>query len=417
MLVDVSPDEIAMGMYVHGFKGSWLHHPFWRAKFLVDDDRVLERIRSSTVDAVIIDIEKGAGAASPATSPHVATVQVESIARPSRPYRRPDRQPPYQRDPDSIEVERARTIIARGKRLVLRLFDDARLGTLSMSNEIVGLVEEISASLERSRTTLISIARLKTKDEYTYLHSVAVCALMMNFGRQLGMDEAEIRDLGIAGLFHDVGKMAVPIDLLNKAGKLSDEEFAQMKRHTAAGHDLLKACDKVPSVALDVALHHHERMDGTGYPDGLRGNAFSLAARMGAICDIYDALTSDRIYKEAWTPADAISRMRGWTDHLDQDLLFSFMQSITVYPPGMLVRLRSNRLGIILPNGRRASRPRARAFYAIADGTFIAAQDVALSDSLNTDQAMAAAVPAHWPIGDWTSLQAHLLAGSYVPPG
>lgn len=417
MLVDVPPDQIAMGMYVHGFRGSWLNHPFWRAKFLVADDHVLEKIRTSHVDAVIIDMDKGSGPSRPAAIVHQSPAAVRLPPRRTDARTIPIRQTPAPHNADTMEVERARTIIAKGKRLVMRLFADARMGHLSMSNEIIGLVEEISASLERSRTTLISIARLKTKDEYTYLHSVAVCALMMNFGRQLGMDEDAVHDLGIAGLFHDVGKMAVPIDLLNKAGKLSDEEFAQMKRHTDAGHALLNACDQVPPVALDVALHHHERIDGTGYPHGLHGTAFTISARMGAICDIYDALTSDRIYKEAWTPAEAITRMKGWTDHLDQDLLFTFMQSISVYPPGLLIRLRSNRLGIILPNGRRASRPRARAFYSIPDAAFIDAQDVALSDSLSTDQAMGVELARHWPIDDWDSMQAHLLAGSYVPPG
>lgn len=399
-------------MYIHGFEGSWFRHPFWRARFVVTDQGVLDRIRTSPIDGVIIDTAKGKALASPTASLSNEQVARSSIVRP-RPVMATHPSSITRQNPD---VEQARKIIARGKQMVKRLFEDARLGNLAMSKDILDLVDEMSSSIERNRTTLINIARLKTKDEYTYLHSVAVSALMMNFARQLGMDADAIRDMGVAGLFHDVGKMMVSNEVLNKAGRLSDAEFAEIKAHTTAAAEMLSQCEKVPPLAIDVAQHHHERIDGTGYPHGLTGDRLSIAARMGAICDIYDALTSERAYKDAWTPAKAITRMTEWTDHLDQKLLFSFMLSIGLFPPGMLVRLRSNRLGVILPNGRRASRPKARAFYSIPDAMFLPAQDVTLSDDLKADQAVSLENPLHWPLSNWMKWQEILLSGDYTPP-
>ncbi|WP_281061186.1 HD-GYP domain-containing protein [Sphingobium sp. Sx8-8] len=413
MLISIDPYQVTMGMYVHAFKGSWFNHPFWRPRFVITDMDVLDRIRASDVEAVIIDSSKGKG---PESKHPPAAMDVRGSPLPatrslqSRSWSAP-REKVHNR-----EMEQARQIISRGKQIVTRLFDEARLGRLAVTPDVLTLVDDISRSLERSRSTLLNMARLKNKDEYTYLHSVAVCALMVNFARQLGMDEDRVRDLGISGLMHDVGKMAVPLDILNKAGRLSDDEFALVKDHTLSGRTLLEQCEGMPQTAIDVALHHHERMDGTGYPFGIGGAQLSVAARMGAICDIYDALTSERIYKEAWTPSEAIARMSGWTGHLDEKLLFAFMQGMNLYPPGILVRLRSNRLAIALPNGRRGSRAKARAFYAIPERAFIPAEDIPLSDHPAGDQIISLEEPAHWPLVDWSSLQDDILLNRYRPP-
>jgi len=161
---------------------------------------------------------------------------------------------------------------------------------------------------------------------------------------------------------------------------------------------------------MDVSLHHHEKVDGTGYPRRLSGEAISLAARMGAICDVYDALTSNRAYKAAWTPVEAIAAMAGWAGQFDRDLLFSFMQSIAVYPPGMLVRLRSNRLAVVLDNGPRASRPRVRAFYSTTDHELIQPMTLVIDDSWATDQIISEEAPEKWRIADWPAVQEKLAA-------
>jgi len=156
---------------------------------------------------------------------------------------------------------------------------------------------------------LISLARLKTADDYTYMHSVAVWALMVALGRQMGLDEEELRTAGLAGLLHDLGKALMNQDVLNKPGKLTDEEFEHIKSHPHEGWKLLKEAGSVNEAVLDVCRHHHERTDGNGYPDRLAGEQFTRLARMGAICDVYDAITSNRPYKRGWDPAESILRM------------------------------------------------------------------------------------------------------------
>lgn len=403
----IVPSQATIGMYICGFKGAWLHHPFWRARFLIQDDVTLEKIRSSTVDAVIIDDEKGVGlpiVASDSDAPCSPGEDAQIITLP-RPTQRTAIGDP--------EIERARSVLRHGKKLVMGLFEDARMGRLNVTGDVAALVNDIALSVERNQATLINMARLKTKDEYTYLHSVAVCALMINFARQLQMPEAQVHEMGVAGLLHDVGKMAMPAEILNKSGRLTHDEFEQIKRHPVSGNELLLGSGNIPAVALDVALHHHEKVDGSGYPFGLEGTQISLAARMGAICDIYDALTSNRCYKAAWTPSEAITKMTSWTGHLDPDLLFTFAQSVAIFPPGLLVRLRSNRLAVILPNGMRGSRAMARTFFDARAKEALPVEDVMIAGGLNGDHVVSREEPSHWPFPNWAHMHAELMAGRY----
>lgn len=147
------------------------------------------------------------------------------------------------------------------------MFSDVRMGKALEIEEAVSLVDEINQSMERNSNALLSLIRLKTVNEYTYLHSVAVCMLMVAVGRQLGLSGEQLRQAGVAGLLHDVGKMAIPSEVLDKPGKLTDDEFTIIKSHPQRGWEILKSCYQVHETALDVCLHHHERMDGQGYPE------------------------------------------------------------------------------------------------------------------------------------------------------
>ena len=196
--------------------------------------------------------------------------------------------------PVSVELARAAKICAQSKRAVTSMFNEARLGKAVDTAGAKRLVEEISDSVSRNPGALISLARLKTADDYTYMHSVAVCALMIALARQLDLDEELTQRLGIAGLLHDLGKALMPMDVLNKPGKLTDEEFAIIKTHPEEGYKLLLGSTGADEIALDVVLHHHEKTDGSGYPKRLKDAEISLHAKMGAVCDVYDAITSNR---------------------------------------------------------------------------------------------------------------------------
>lgn len=402
-------------MYIHAFDGPWLRHPFWLPRFLLSSPDDLTALLESDVVTLVIDESRG----TPLVIPSLA--RTNAAPGPAAEAPAPDEpgsvaqleKRPAERPCTTLEErERAARVMSRSKRAIKGLFEGARLGKAIRSEDVVPVVEEISASVARNAHALIGLSRLKSKDDYTYVHSVAVCALMVNFAKHLDLGPAEVHELGVAGLLHDVGKMAVPDGVLNKPSSLTDEEFAIVRTHPQQGHRLLQAGSGIPETALDVCLHHHERIDGTGYPFKLQDAQISRAAKMGAICDVYDALTSDRSYKKAWAPDEAIIRMRGWQGHFDPELLFRFMQSIAVFPFGMLVRLRSNRLGIVLENGRRASRPRVRAFYSTRDRAILPFEDVVIDDNLASDQILSEEDPAAWGFADWTVTSEQVLAGA-----
>jgi putative nucleotidyltransferase with HDIG domain len=254
----------------------------------------------------------------------------------------------------------------------------------------------------RNPGALISLARLKSVDDYTYMHSVAVCALMVALARQLGIDEKTTREAGMAGLLHDLGKAVMPMEVLNKPGKLTDEEFRIMKSHPAEGHRMLVEGGVAGEIPLDVVLHHHEKVDGSGYPKGLKGDAISLFAKMGAVCDVYDAITSNRPYKSGWDPAESIRKMTEWsTGHFDQRIFQAFVKSVGIYPIGSLVRLESGRLGIVVDQTELSLlAPKVRVFFSTKANAHIPLEVVDLSARNAPDKIVSREDPAKWNFAD-----------------
>jgi len=355
----IRPEDVRLGMYVCGFGGSWFSHPFWRAKFVLQTQQDLDRVQGSNVAYVVIDDALGI---EPAVQ---AEARPAPAATPSAPVRlrSPERSARAQWDEREKALERsdkqqAKALVARSMKVLRTAFADVRLGRAVRMDEVTAIVDDVVGTIDRNPRTLLEILRLKSKNEYTYLHSVAVCTLMVNAARHMAKGATETREYGLAGLLHDLGKMGVDDAILNKEGKLTDAEFLAVRNHPEHGYQVLSQSPNIPEAALDVCRHHHEKMDGSGYPFGLPAEAISMVARLGAVCDVYDALTSERVYKDAWSPVEALTAMWSWEGHFDRALLFTFMQSIGVFPAGMLVQLRSNRLALVLENKRRASRPR-----------------------------------------------------------
>lgn len=405
----IPADQVRAGMYVCGFGGPWMDHPFWRTRFVLKSDRDVERIRSSGVPYVVIDDERGLGlpAAPVAPAPPAPQPDRAAIRRAISDWEAGD----LERARAKSDRQRAGALVKRSLKVLRGAFADVRLGRAVRIAEVGAIVDDVVASVERSPRTLLDILRLKSKNEYTYLHSVAVCTLMVNAARYMGKSEAETRDYGMAGLLHDLGKMGIPDAILNKSGRLTDAEFAAVRDHPEHGYQVLSGSPNVPPMALDVCRHHHERIDGTGYPFGLPADAISLVARLGAVCDVYDALTSDRVYKDAWTPLETVSAMWSWEGHFDRDVLFTFMRSIGVFPPGLLVQLRSNRLAIVLESKRRQPVPRVLAFYATRDREFITPEELTLDDTMALDGIVALADPGDWGFDDWDGLAERLVNG------
>lgn len=405
MLKKISVDHLALGMHLHEFCGSWMEHPFWRTKFVIKDQKDLDAVRASSIREVWIDVSKGLDT-SEGVSREASEADVERELQEAAKAEKPAVQ---QRVSMQEEAARAAKICAKSKQAVVSMFQEARMGNAIDAKDCAPLVEEISSSVARNPGALISLARLKTADDYTYMHSVAVCALMIALSRQLGLSEEETRQAGLAGLLHDLGKAMVPNAILNKPGKLTDEEFTEVKKHPEYGHEALLQGSGVPEMALDVCLHHHEKVDGSGYPKGLKAEQITLFAKMGAVCDVYDAITSNRPYKAGWDPAESLRKMAEWAKgHFDEAVFQAFVKSLGIYPVGSLVRLDSGRLGVVFEQSEKSLlAPKIKVFYSIKSNTRIRPEIIDLSRPPgNTDKIAGREDPAKWNFPDLNELWA-----------
>lgn len=287
MLKKIKPSDVRLGMYIEKIRGNWLEHPFWRKSFKISEQKDLDKLINCGLDEIWIDTRKGldvevcekSNLETPESSNALiadSDKQITEITEVPQPAKKTLSQIPVEE-----ELSTAKKIHGKAKKIVTTVFNDVRMGKALEIEEAALLVDEINQSIERNPNALLSLIRLKSIDEYTYLHSVAVCMLMIALGRQLDLNGDQLKQAGIAGLLHDIGKMAVPNEVLNKPGKLTDEELNIIREHPQRGWEILKSCYQVNESALDVCLHHHEHMDGQGYPEKLSGDALTLFARRG----------------------------------------------------------------------------------------------------------------------------------------
>ncbi|WP_231923281.1 HD-GYP domain-containing protein [Sphingobium cloacae] len=418
-------------MFLHKMEGSWFSHPFWRSRMLLDDPDRIEELKASKVEWVVIDMARGAG---PATGEAPAprsfepagkdvnarlfgrtSAQGVTIAR-RAPPRSPGASQPFDplskdRLPLAEEMVHGNKLVRKASRAMRKVFDDARLGKAIKLNRLQPMIEEISSSVQRNPHAFMAVTRLKNMSEYLYLHSLSVCALMISLAQQLRLGPDQVQQAGLAGLLMDVGMGHVPQETWDKGAPLTAEEWEVVKSHTTLVHEFLTLGGEMPETVLDVCLHHHERMDGSGYPHGLKGKEISLFSRMAAICDTYDAMTSDRNHRQGRDPAEALIDIDQANMLYDPEIFAAFQQAVGIYPIGSLVRLRNNRLAIVVDqNPDDLTLPRVRPFYSLQTRSFVNAEVVDLNRCFGSDQIVSRETPGAWDIADWPTVSARLLA-------
>ena len=406
MLKKITSDRLTLGMHIKEFCGSWMDHPFWRGGFVVNNPKDLATIQASNIKEVWIDSSRGKDV--------VERRREAEAVSPPVPERRSQSESSAEAKPRSVaptsravELVQASRIFSESRQAVISMFQEARMGNAVDTIVAKALVEDIADSVSRNAGALISLARLKNADDYTYMHSVAVCAMMVALSRQLGLDQEQTRSAGLAGLMHDLGKAAMPLDVLNKPGKLTDAEYAVIKTHPKQGHNLLERSGEENAIVLDVCLHHHEKIDGSGYPKGLKGDEISLFAKMGAVCDVYDAITSNRPYKAGWDPAESLRKMAEWKGHFDLKVFQAFVKSLGIYPIGSLVRLSSGRLGVVVAQtGKSLTMPTVKVFYSTKSDLRIEPEVIELSKPGVREKIVQREDPAKWGFSDLNALWA-----------
>ncbi len=367
-------DQLDTGMYVHDLNCPWIDHPFFGKQVQVQDQATLDTIRGLGIRELYIDVGKGADVPDAPTAEAAEEAireQLTSIAGETVPAR----------VPLAEEIQRARKLHVEANRIVKGLIGDIRLGRQIELEQVEPVVEGMIDSIFRCPDALLPLGRLKDHDQYTFQHSVSVCTLMIAFARGLGLPRDYIKEIAVGSLLHDVGKARVPDAILNKPAKLTDAEFAKMKSHVVQSQIILQHTPGIGPIALEVAGQHHERFDGTGYPNRLKGDEISFHGQMGAIVDVYDAITSNRVYHKGMSPPQAMGRLLEWSRfHFNPDLVKMFIKSIGIYPTGSLVRLQSGRLGVVLEqNLERAMQPRLRVIYHAEHKHYLPPEDLDLA--------------------------------------
>ncbi|KAI5915344.1 HD-GYP domain-containing protein [Thauera sp. 2A1] len=361
------------GMYIHDLNCGWLQHDFVRNRFLVEGEDDVRKVRAIGVREVYVDTARGldpdalplAPAAAPAAAP--ASGEAPAVRTGSK---------------AANAFERARALHREATQIVRDMLVDIRLGKQIELEKVEPLVTRIVDSIFTQQDALLPLARLKQHDNYTFQHSVSVCALMTAFARTLELPREIIREIAIGALLHDVGKARVPDEILNKPARLTDAEFEKMKNHVVQSKIILQATPGISDIALDVAAQHHERHDGTGYPNRLKGEAISLYGQMGAIVDVYDAITSNRVYHKGMPPTEALRKILEWSAmHFKPTLVQAFIRSVGIYPTGSLVRLESRRLAVVqAQHADKPMQPTVKVIFHTA-GHYLQPEDVDLRRS------------------------------------
>lgn len=332
----ITVDKLELGMYVTELDRPWLESPFLFQGFFLTTQKHIDAVED-VCEYVFIDTTRHIEA----DGEFLKEEERKNIVYPP---------PPKKEVPFGAEIKNADNIYQKTSKLLKRFMNNLAINKHLDIDEAKEAVDQVVKSVIKTPDALMWLTQLKKRDEYTSQHSMNVCVLSVALGRYIGLNETELKDLGLCGMLHDMGKMLIPSKILNKPGKLVGKEVKIMKYHTTLGLKILKKSKgRVPLSVINVAYSHHERVDGKGYPRGVGQEQLTRATRIVSICDMYDALTSDRVYRKGRSHLEAIdilTKMSG--KHLDYALVLKFIECLSVYPPGSIVELTNDEVGIVV---------------------------------------------------------------------
>ncbi|MGZ5059852.1 MAG: HD-GYP domain-containing protein [Methylobacter sp.] len=379
MIKKISIQQLKPGMFIHDINCVWMEHPFLVGALKIKNDQTIKKITDLGVREVYIDTLKGLDVIDAPTEAEVnAEIEHKMLAMVQQ------TKPITTTSTLSEELERSRKVYSEANKIISNIMHDVRIGKQIEVERIDPVVERMANSILRNKDALLSLCRIKNKDDYTFLHSVSVGALLISFAHALDFNRDVIKQLGIGGMLHDIGKTKVPNEILNKPGALTEDEFVIMKSHVVHGCSILRKSSGIAQVSFDVASQHHERFDGSGYPLGLKNSEMSVYGQMAAIVDVYDAITADRCYHKGMEPTVAVRKMFEWSKfHFNPKLLRTFIRTVGIYPVGTLVMLESGKIGVVIEQCETdMTRPLVRTIFDAKKNYFITPNDIDLSKPL-----------------------------------
>lgn len=352
--------DLHIGMYVSALDRPWLETPFLFQGFFIETEDDLKQLREQC-QFVYIDEEK-AVRENPGFTFKARFGSSGKTRAPSSSVPREMKGPHVYEDkvPVEKEISTSRTIREDLQKELKLIMDRVRAGKkldIEHASEAIGSMVE---SVLRNPDAFLWLSRLKKSDSYSYQHSIDSAVLAVSMGRHLGFSKDDLTDMAMGTLLLDVGKVRLPPGLLSKPGKLTSEEFNEMRRHVTYSVEIMSRTKGISALAIEMAYTHHERYDGSGYPRGIRGTEIPLFGRIAAVVDCYDAMTSDRAYSKAVAPHQAIRLMYEWRNkEFQEEIVEQFIQCLGVYPTGSLIELSTGQVGIVLSQNRvRHLRPR-----------------------------------------------------------
>ncbi|MDX1634873.1 MAG: HD-GYP domain-containing protein [Marinobacter sp.] len=395
MIKRIPVSAVRIGMYIADLNNDWIPHNVNRRRGIIKNDETVEKIHRLGVSYVYIDT--GRGLDSPDGVAIAEVDQANERKLQDAGALKPIRQIRVDREQEFSLALRTHD---EAQTLMGNLMQNVKLGKAIDLSPVHELAENLRGSVFRNQNALACLGRIREKDNYLLEHSVNLSVLMSIFGKAMGHSDDVLHQTIVGALLHDIGKILTPDHILHKPGRLSPAEFEIMKEHARHSHDLLKATEGIGELTIITAAQHHERMDGSGYPLGLKGEEISIHGRMVAIADVYDAITSDRAYHKGITPSQGLKKLLEWSgDHLDADLVRQFIRCIGLYPVGSLVLLESGRLGVVIETNEDDQRlPVVRVMYHTRFRLPIPVQTIDLSRPGNQDRIERAVDPQVYSI-------------------
>lgn len=338
--IEVPVQSLEIGMYVDKLDIPWEDSPFVLQGFFVYDQQDIQ-VLQDLCNTVFVLAERETWEEKKKVTLSTGKERIRTETQSRITY--------INKVPAYRELEKASTTYGEARQLVKNILQAVRLGRSFDMQEVRATVTGVVDSILCNPNAMQWLSLIKNKDDYTAEHCLRVCVLAVSLGREMGLLEQELIDLGISGFLHDVGKVKVPDHILNKPGRFTDDELEVMRTHATHGKNILLSLKGVPAIAIDVAHGHHERMDGKGYPRQLAPHQISQFARIVSVVDAYDAITSVRVYKTAMSSLEALRILYDERQvHFDPEVTDLFIRMMGIYPAGHIAELTNGEVGIII---------------------------------------------------------------------